>query len=192
MYTNPSNIICTLIDLLNRNALQINQVVGHYQGGSRSLMVLSGMRKVVPASAYPVFEIEPMDVPNEWATTRAQRPRFQFRCTLTVMVDNEKYGVEYIGTLATAIAEIMTSPENLQMKVKNESKWDLTGGLCQTYILDSLVDNLNYSSAKEGSIRKAEFNWFALINETYPESKWRVNTSSTPTVIRPIIFETKT
>lgn len=192
MYTNPSNIVCTLIDLLDRNALQINKVVEHYQGSSRSLMVLPGMRKVVPVDAYPVFEIEPTDVPNQWATTRAQRPRYQFRCTLTVMVDNEKFGVEYICTLATTIAEIMTSPENLQLPVRNETKWDLTGGLVQTLILDSLVESANYSAEKQGSIRKAEFNWFAMINETYPESKWRVNTVSTPTVIRPIVFETKT
>jgi len=150
-------------------------------------MILQGMRKVVPADAYPILEIEPGDVPNQWATTRAQRPRYQFRVTITVKVDNEKYGVKYICTLASAIAEIMTSPENLQMAVLNETKWDFTGGLCQTYILDSLVDNANYSAAKEGSIRKAEFNWFAVIHEPYPENKWRVGGANTPTLIRPII-----
>ena len=173
--------------LLDRNSQQINQVVRAYQGQKRQLMVLSGMRKVVPVDAYPVMEIEPQDSPNQWGTTRAQRPRYQFRCTLTVRVDNEKFGVEYICTLATAIVEIMTSPQNLQLPVFNETKWDLTGGLCQTYILDSLVDNANYSSAKEGVVRKAEFSWFALINETYPESMWKVNSYSSPTVIRPAV-----
>lgn len=186
MYTNPSNLIQTLICLLDRNSQQINQVVRAYQG-NRKLMVLPGMRKVVPADAYPVMEIEPGDVPNSWATTRAQRPRYQFRCTVTVKVDKEQYGVEYICTLGTVIAQIMTSPENLQLPVINETKWDLTGGLCQTFILDSLVENANYSAAKEGSIRKAEFNWFAVIHEPYPESKWSVNSSSTPTVILPIV-----
>ena len=75
MYTNPSNILQTLISLLDRNSLQINRVVQHYQGSSRKLMVLPGMRRVIPADAYPVLEIEPGDVPNQWATTRAQRPR---------------------------------------------------------------------------------------------------------------------
>lgn len=188
MYTNPSNIILTLVDLLNRNSQQINAVVRYYQG-DRKMTVLPGMRKVVPADSYPVMEIEPGDVPNSWATTRAQRPRYQFRCTITVMVNDEKFGVEYICTLATAIGEIMTSPENLQLPILRETKWDLTGGLCQTYMLDSLVDNANYSAAKEGSIRKAEFSWFVSVHEPYPESKWRLNSYSTPTVIRPLVLE---
>lgn len=187
MYTNPHNLISTLIELLNRNSRQINQVVNFYQG-ERKLMVLEGMRKVVPADAYPVMEIEPDSIPNQWATTRAQRPRYQFRCTLTVKVDNEQYGVEYICTLATAIVEIMTSPENLQMPIVNETKWDLTGGLCQTFVLDSLVDTANYSAAKEGSVRKAEFSWFAVVHEPYPEAKWRMGGATTPTVIRPIVL----
>jgi hypothetical protein len=95
--------------------------------------------------------------------------------------------VEYICTLATTIVEIMTSPENLQMPVNNETKWDPTGGLVQTYILDSLVDNANYSAAKEGMIRKAEFSWFAVIHEPYPDSKWRLGGATTPTVIRPLV-----
>ena len=80
------------MNLLQRNSLQINQVVQAYQG-NRKLMVLEGMRKVVPADAYPVMEIEPGNTPNQWATTRAQRPRYQFRCTLTVKVDKEQFGV---------------------------------------------------------------------------------------------------
>jgi len=187
LYTNPSNILQTLISLLERNSLQINRVVQYYQGSSRKLMVLPGMRRVIPADAYPVLEIEPGDVPNQWATTRSQRPRYQFRCTLSAKIDKEQFGVEYICTLGSTIVEIMTSPENLQLPVVNETKWDLTGGLCQTFILDSLVDSANYSADKQGSIRKAEFNWFAVIHEPYPESKWRVNSSSTPTVIRPIV-----
>ena len=153
-------------------------------------MVLPGMRKVVPVDAYPVMEIEPENTPNQWATTRAQRPRYQFRCTLTVRVDNEKFGVEYICTLATSIIEIMTSPENLQMQVLNETKWDPSGGLVNTSILDSLVENANYSSAKEGSIRKADFTWFSVIHEPYPESKWRMGGATTPTVIRPSVVST--
>jgi len=188
VYTNPHSIILTLRNLLDRNSQQINQVVRFYQGGNHKLLVLEGMRKVVPIDAYPVLEIEPGDVPNQWATTRAQRPRYQFRCTLTAKIDKESMGVEYVCTLGAAIAEIMTSPENLQLPVVNETKWDLVGGLCQTFILDSLIDNANYSAVKSGSMRVAEFNWFAVIHEPYPESKWRVNSSSTPTVIRPIII----
>lgn len=139
----------------------------------------------MPVDAYPALEVEPQNAANAWATTRAQRPRYTFQCSLTVRVDNEKFGVEYITTLATALAEIMTSPQNLQMRVLGETKWDPYGGLCDTYILDSLVEDANYSAAKEGSIRKAEFSWFALIHEPFPASMWRVGGASSPTVLRP-------
>ena len=186
MYTNPSNLINTLIDLLDRNADQINGVVRVYQS-NRKLNVFKGNRKLLPVDAYPALEIEPQNGANQWATTRAQRPRYTFACTLTVRVDNEKFGVEYITTLGTALSEIMTSPQNLQMRVLGETKWDPSSGLSDTYILDSLVDDANYSSAKEGSIRKAEFNWFALIHEPFPDSMWRVGGGGTPTVLRPAV-----
>lgn len=186
MYTNPHNIILTLINLLDRNALQINTAIQAYQA-KRKLNVFEGMRKVLPTDAYPALEIEPQDAANQWATTRAQRPRYTFECTLTVRVDNEKYGVEYTATLATIISEIMTNPRNLQMRVLNETKWDPDGGLVDTYILDSLVDTASYSAAKEGAIRQAKFSWFALINETFPSSVWQMGASGTPTVIRPAV-----
>ena len=187
MYTNPHNIILSLVSLLNRNSEQINAVVRAYQS-TRRLNVFEGMRKVLPIDAYPAFEIEPQSSTSEWATTRAQRPRYTLMCTLTVRVDNEKYGVEYVSTLATTLAEIMTSPENLQLRVLNETKWDPEGGLCDTYMLDSLVEDANYSSAKEGVIRKAEFGWFALIHEPYPNSKWKIGGSTTPSIIRPAVI----
>jgi hypothetical protein len=171
---------------MERNAHQVNQVVRYYQGQKRKLMVLSGIRKVVPVDAYPVFEIEPDSSPNRWATTRAQRPRHQFKCVLTVNVDREEFGVEYICTLASSIVEIMTSPENLQMRILNETHWDPNGGLVETYILDSLVDSVRYVAMKEGAVRKAEFSWFAEIHEPYPESKWIIG-SEGATVIRPLI-----
>jgi len=187
MYTNPHNIALTLIDLLNRNAEQINSVVRIYQS-NRKLNVFEGMRKVLPIDAYPALEIESQTAASEWATTRAQRPRYTFRLTLTVRVDNEKFGHEYITTMATTLAEILTSPENLQLQVLGESKWTPDAGLVETFILDSLVDDVNYSSAKEGSIRKAEFSWFALIHEPYPGSKWKIGGATTPTIIRPLVM----
>ena len=116
IYTNPHNIICTLEELLNRNSQQINKTVRVYQS-KRSLTVIEGMRNTLPAGAYPALEIEPNDAANEWATTRAQRPRFTFTCTLTVLNENLKLSVEYISTITTVLTEIMTSPENLQLRV---------------------------------------------------------------------------
>ena len=187
MYTNPSNLINTLINLLDKNAMRINRVIQAYEP-SRGLNVYKGMRRTLPADAYPSLEIEPDVGANEWATTRSQRPRYTFRCTLTTKTDNENYGVEYISTIATVLLEIMTSPENLQMKVLGETKWDPNGGLVDTYMLDSLVETASYSASKSGTIRTCEFTWFALINETFPSFMWRTgDASDTPSVIRPIV-----
>jgi hypothetical protein len=173
------------MSLLDRNEQQINRVVREYQG-SRGLTVLEGLRQSLPAKAYPSFEIEPGPVSNEWATTRSQRPRFTFSCTLTVSNAKEKYGVEYATTLATILSEIMTSPENLQLMVVNESRWDANMGLVNTYILDSLVDDITYNASRDGTMRVAEFSWFALIHEPFPESKWQIGDTNLPSIVRPI------
>jgi len=106
---------------------------------------------------------------------------------LTVRVSNLQYGHEYITTLATVVSEIMTSPENLQLVVPNETHWTAYDGMVETKILDSLVENVRYNSVKDGTIRVAEFSWFALIHESYPETKWRVGESMTPSVLRPTV-----
>lgn len=189
MYTNPHNIILSVINLLETHEQQINRVVREFQG-KRRLTVLEGMRQTLPALAYPSFEIEPGPAANQWATTRAQRPRFDFTCTLTVSNSKEKYGVEYVTTLATVLTEVMCSPENLQMLVINETKWEPNSGLVNTYILDSLVENVTYNASRDGTVRTAEFSWFALIHETFPETKWRIGLSNTPAVLRPLVLET--
>ena len=151
------------------------------------LTVFKGERQVIPVGKYPSFEIEPAPASNQWATTRAQRPRYNFRCILTTSTTNERKHVRYSGAVATRIIEIMTSPENLQLPVKNESKWDLNFGLSQTFILDSLVESVSWGTAKAGTIRVVEWDWFTLIHETYPDSKWsRLGEGATnPTVLRP-------
>jgi len=176
------------MDLLDRNETYINNVVRQYQG-SRSLTVLEGMRQSLPARAYPSFEIEPGPAANRWATTRSQRPRYTFTCTLTVSNSKEKYGVEYVTTLATILGEIMTSPENLQLLVLNESRWDANMGLVDTYILDSLVEDISFNASRDGTMRVAEFSWFAEIHEPFPESKWQLGDSNSPTIVRPIEIE---
>lgn len=184
MYTNPHNIFLTLKELLEANAASINQCVHVFQP-KRSLTLLEGIRNTLPESAYPSFEIEATTGANQWATTRAQRPRYELSCMLTTRTQAEKLHHEYITTLATRITEIMTSPENLQLQVENESRWDPTGGLVGTFFTDSLVENVSYSAQHEGTIRVAEFAWFALIHEPFPESKWDVGSPDMPTILRP-------
>lgn len=188
MYTNESNIIDTVIDLLERNAFQINQVVHAYQP-KNSLTIYKGMRNTLPADAYPSLEIEPTSASNQWATTRAQRPRYQIQCTLTTMTNNEKLHVEYICTLAQVLMAIMTSPENLQMTIKNETRWDPVGGLVSNVITDSLVEDATFNATKEGTIRIAEWPWFALVHEPYPQFKFDIGESDQPTILRPIVIE---
>jgi len=148
---------------------------------------LKGMRPTLPLDAFPSLEIEPTSGSNQWATTRSQRPRYSLQMTLTTRTDNIKLHVEYITTIATRLVEILTSPENLQLKILNETKWTTYRGLVDTYFLDSLVENITYNSMFEGTIRTCEFDWFSTVHETYPDSKWRVGDSSNPTVLRPKI-----
>ena len=177
------------MNLLEINEQQINQVVRVYEG-KRRLTVLEGMRQTLPARAYPSFVLEPGTGANRWAPTRAQRPRFSFACTLTVSNSKEKLGVEYITSLATVLTELMCSPNNLQMRVLNETKWDANSGLQDTYILDSLVEDVSYSASRDGTMRVAEFSWFAEIHEPFPAAKWKIDSSTTPTVIRPLVVTT--
>lgn len=146
------------------------------------------MRNTLPLDAYPSLEIEPTSGSNQWATTRGQRPRYSLQMTLTTRTNNIKLHVEYITTIATRLVEILTSPENLQLKVANETKWTAYNGLVDTYMTDSLVENVTYNSMFEGTIRTCEFDWFALIHETYPDSKWAIGESNSPTVLRPKII----
>jgi len=188
VYTNPHNLILTLISLLDRNEQQLNRVVRTYQG-KRRLTVLEGMRQTLPATAYPSFEVEPGPAANRWATTRAQRPRFTFACTLTVSNSKEKYGVEYVTTLATVLPQVMTDPTNLQLRILNETKWNPDGGLRDTYMLDSLVEDVSYGASRDGTMRTAEFSWFVEVHEPFPESKWGIGDSSTPSILRPIVVD---
>jgi hypothetical protein len=146
------------------------------------------MRPTLPVDAYPSFEIEPTTGSNQWGTTRAQRPRYQLQMTLTTRTDRIELHVEYITTIATRLVEILTSPENLQLQVLNETKWSPYHGLSDTYILDSLVENVTYNSQFEGTIRTCEFDWFALIHEPFPESKWQVGWPDAPTILRPKVI----
>lgn len=187
MYTNPSNVIKTLAALLDQNAENLNNRVRVYQP-THNLCVFEGMRNTLPVDAYPSLEIEPTSGANEWMTTRAQRPRYEFQCTLTVINQEEKFGVEFIGSIATGIIEIMTSPENLQMRILHETKWDPNGGLSDSYMLDSLVDSVTYNAVHEGTVRTAEFNWWVSVHEPFPESKFSQGLSTTPTVIRPLVI----
>lgn len=186
MYTDIGNIIDTVIELLERNSVQINTLVQQYNG--RNLSVFKGMRNTLPVSAYPSLELEPSNGDNQWATTRAQRPRYTIDCTLTTRTNNEKEHVGYISALVRAIVAIMTSPENLQLTVSNETRWDPNGGLVATVITDSLVEGVTYNSLHEGTIRTAEFSWFALIHEPFPDFKFKMGESDKPTILRPEVI----
>lgn len=187
MYTNPSNIIKTVANLLENNAVVINSVINKYEP-DKKLNVFEGMRKTIPIASMPSLEIEPQSTANQWATTRSQRPKFTFNCSLTISNSQEDLSVEYIGTVATTIIEIMTNPRNLNMRVLNEKRWDTNGAIVETFIIDSLVSDVTWSASKNGTIRICDFSWFALIHEPFPESSWRAGSVGTPTIVRPTVL----
>jgi hypothetical protein len=172
--------------VLEANADSINATIHEYEPG-KNLVALEGMRKTLPLDAFPALEIEPTSASNEWATTRAQRPRYNFNCTLTVVNNNEQFGVEYISAVTTAIVEVLTDPQNLQLRIMNETRWDPNLGIASTYLLDSLVENVTYNANKDGTIRTAEFDLFALIHEPFPDSHFWIFFSNAPepTEVRP-------
>ena len=168
MYTNPYNVAKTLVTLLNAHSEQLNELVAQYQS-RRSLTILTGMRKVVPISLYPVLEIEVTDASDEWATTRGQRPTYNFKLTLTLKCEREEVGLEYICTLTTELVRILTSPQNIQLPVEDETRYSPNGNIVHTYILDGLVDNVSYALSRDGTTRRAEFNLWVKIHEPYPD-----------------------
>jgi len=172
--------------MLQVNSESIDSVIQVYEP-DKGLTVLEGMRKTLPIDAFPLLEIEPTSGSNSWYTSRAQMPRYNCNCTLTVSNDNEDYGVEYIATLATAVVEIMTDPQNLQLRVINEVRWDPNAGMTPTYLTDSLVEDVTYNASKDGTIRTAEFSWFGMIHEPFPDSHFWIFFSNfmEPTEVRP-------
>ena len=191
MYTNPSNIIRTIVCILERNQQTINQVIQRFIPNT-TLTVFEGKRPTLPVEFYPSLEIEPGSGNNQWATTRAQRPRYNFDMYLTVKVTNMDFGVEYITTVTTTLVEILTDPTNLQPLILYESRWSPNAGLVPTVATDSFVEDVTYASEQEGTIRVAQWPWWTLIHEPYPESKFRVSvpeaTISMPTIILPKVI----
>lgn len=168
MYTNPYNIAKTLVNLIDAYSEKLNAIIAEYQS-QRHLTVLTGMRKVVPISMYPVLEIEVTDASDEWATTRGQRPTYNFKLTLTIKCEKEEVGLEYICNLTTELVKILTSPQNIQLPVVDEQKYDPNGEIVNTYIMDGLVDNVTYALSRDGTSRRAEFNLWTRIHEPYPD-----------------------
>lgn len=168
MYTNPYSIAKTIVHLLNLYSEHLNGVISKYQS-RRKLTILTGMRKVVPVSSYPVLEIEATDASDEWATTRGQRPTYNFKLTLTLKCEKEELGLEYICTLTTEIVRILTSPQNIQLPVEGQQRFSPDGEVVPTYIMDGLVDNVTYALSRDGTTRRSEFNLWTKVHEPYPD-----------------------
>ena len=172
MYTNPYNIAQTIVNLLNNYSEDLNGLIAKYQS-RRKLTVLTGMRKVVPVSSYPVLEIEVSDANDEWATTHGQRPTYNFKLTLTLKCEKEEIGLEYICTLTTELVRILTSPQNIQLPVEGQQRFSPDGEIVQSYIMDGLVDNVTYALSRDGTTRRAEFSLWTKIHEPYPDIFFR-------------------
>lgn len=151
--------------------MNIEQIIRIYEP-EKTLNIFEGIRNTLPASAFPSLEIEATNCANQWATTRSQRPRFQFQFTLTVINSNDEMGSEYVCSLATVIGAILTDPTSLHLQIENEVKFDPNDGLVVSFIIDSFTDDITYNASKDGSIRVAEFSHWVQVHEPFADSKW--------------------
>ncbi len=178
----------TFIELLESTRESIDDIIHFYEGPDKpGIQLYEGVRDTLPVSAFPSLEIESNSVSNGWETTRAQRPNYTLEYKLTLVTENQDLAYEYIATLTTKIAEVLTLPQNLQLQVVNEGRWSPDGFLVETLILDSLVESASYASNAEGNIRQADFSQYVRIHEPFPQLFWgATGNSNSPTVIRPI------
>lgn len=150
------------------------------------MKVFLGLRQSLPNDAYPSLEIEAADGSTEWYACRTQMATYNLRFTLTTSANSKvEEHIRFNNGLTMMIVGILTSPENLQLTVLNETRWNPNGGLIATTIVDSLVSNVTFTAFAEGTIRVAEFDWFCKILQPYPDLKFKIGESTTPTVIIP-------
>lgn len=166
MYTNPSNIIAALFKVLDDHSPTIDSVINKYEKG-KSLTKFEGIRKSIPSSSFPSFEIEPQASSPTWAATRLQRVDYHFYCMITTSTSNENLHASYSATLATAILEIISNPNNLQIAILDEAKTWLNNEELPSIAMDSFPENISYKSAKSGTIRVVDFTWRVTVNEPY-------------------------
>lgn len=164
MRTNISNIIDALIALIERNRQKIDLVIAEYEP-DRQLNVFKGMRKTLPRSAYPSFEIEPVDGSTSWNTVETQKPEYSVECILTTTTDNQDMSVEYHGTVTRILLEIMNSPQNMLLKIPNEQNYLPNSGYCETRISNAIVSSVSYNATKDGTFRVARWTWTCDIME---------------------------
>lgn len=183
MYTNISNIIDGLIEIIDLNKGPINALINDYEEGYK-INVFKGMRKTLPRSTFPSLELEPSSGSNEWRSVRMQSPTYTVSFTLTVATDNDNMGVEYSATLARMFLQLFNNPQNMGWLIPLEISNLPNCGYVQTRIQDAFVDNVTYNSAKDGTFRVINWDWYCRVLESYMPEEYE-NLNLKPTVFLP-------
>lgn len=177
MYTDAGHVADTLMLVLNNEQEFFRDFVRLYEADKADrefpLVVKKGIFATRPRELMPLLEIEPDSESNEWGTTRAQRPKFNFTLQITVANSNPEMSVEYLTGWVRRIKVILNDPRRLQCWVidgegKRQYKWTLQGDLVPLGFLDSLVTDVDYKTVQEGSLRQARLSWFCIIHEPFP------------------------
>lgn len=183
MYTNISNVIDSLMAMVELNRIAIDGTIGEYEPGRR-LNVYKGMRKTLPNSAFPSLEFEPSSGSTSWNTNITQMAEYTVQCTLTMLTDNQEMGVEYMGTLTRILLELMNNPMNMSLVIPNEFRYIPNSGMVTTIISDAMVSGVTYNSTKDGTIRVSQWDWTCKIMEGFDRTNYN-NQPTQETVLLP-------
>lgn len=159
MLLNINNVVNGIKNLFCENQAQIDTLVNLYQMG-RTLNIMKGERITIPNYMYPVLQLEPQDSPVSWFATRTRRADFNVRVILDVWNGDEEKAVEFLGLLTTIVGRILIWPPYAQWRIPGTAYW----------LVDSGATNLQYTTRRQGTIRRAEFMWTGWVIEQYPNS----------------------
>lgn len=183
MYTNISNIIDMVMEIIELNRGEIDAIVQQYEPG-KVMTVWKGMRRTLPVDAFPSLEIEPSSGSTNWNTVYTQSPEYTLDFTLTTNTNNDAMSVEYIGTLARMLTELFNNPANMAVNIPHETSWLPNQGYVKTRIQSGFVDSITYNATKDGLIRVAQWSWTCKVLEGIEQS-WRDNDGLEETVFNP-------
>jgi len=153
---NSNNVLEGMEELITLNKVQIDTLVNLYQR-DRILSVFKGERPVVPNSFFPCVMFEPNNTRMSWQATRTQREDIAIRIILEVWNGDEDMAQEFLGILTTLVGRIFMWPPYLSRRIPKTA----------FVLVDSRIEDLQYTVRREGTVRRAEFNWTGWVIERF-------------------------
>jgi len=169
----PTNIMESLIDMIELNRESIDRIIHIYESDQRKLNIFKGMKATLPNHLFPSLEIETGSGSMEWLTTECQTNTYDLEFTLTTFSANVDKHLEYINLLTRNVVMIFNNPANMSFVVKNEYTWN-PQGQCMAPALVQYGDvaNPTYGSNLDGTIRQSQWTWSGKIIEGYRRDWW--------------------